>query len=50
MYLEPILNSEDIALQLPAESRKYKSMERTWRRIMRSAVDNPNVNSKTNCI
>ncbi|RZC18431.1 DHC N2 and/or AAA 6 domain containing protein, partial [Asbolus verrucosus] len=41
MYLEPILTSEDIRIQLPAESKKYGSMERTWRRIMRGAKDNP---------
>ncbi|XP_044254832.1 dynein axonemal heavy chain 1-like isoform X2 [Tribolium madens] len=41
MYLEPILTSEDIRIQLPAESKKYGSMERTWRRIMRGARDNP---------
>ena len=45
MYLEPILTSEDIRVQLPAESKKYGSMERTWRRIMRGARDNPYVNS-----
>ncbi|XP_044749962.1 dynein axonemal heavy chain 1-like [Coccinella septempunctata] len=43
MYLEPIFTSEDITSQLPLESKKYKSMERTWRRIMRSAYDHPNI-------
>lgn len=43
MYLEPIFTSEDITKQLPVESKKYKSMERTWKRIMRSANDVPNV-------
>lgn len=43
MYLEPIFTSEDITKQLPVESKKYKSMERTWRRIMRGAYDVPNV-------
>ncbi|KAK9870899.1 hypothetical protein WA026_009856 [Henosepilachna vigintioctopunctata] len=43
MYLEPIFTSEDITSQLPLESKKYKSMERTWRRIMRSAFDHPNI-------
>lgn len=41
MYLEPIFTSEDITKQLPVESKKYGSMERTWRRIMRNALDNP---------
>lgn len=43
MYLEPIFTSEDISRQLPVESKKYNSMERTWRRIMRNAFDCPNV-------
>lgn len=46
MYLEPIFSSEDITRQLPVESKKYASMERTWRRIMRTAHDNPGVNMK----
>lgn len=46
MYLEPIFTSEDITKQLPVESKKYKAMERTWRRIMRSAYDVPNVSIK----
>ncbi|ERL92012.1 hypothetical protein D910_09334 [Dendroctonus ponderosae] len=43
MYLEPIFTSDDITKQLPVESKKYKSMERTWKRIMRNALDVPNV-------
>nr|CAD7409039.1 unnamed protein product [Timema poppensis] len=41
MYLEPIFTSEDINRQLPAESKKYNTMERNWRRIMKNAVDQP---------
>ncbi|XP_074037842.1 dynein axonemal heavy chain 1 isoform X2 [Leptinotarsa decemlineata] len=43
MYLEPIFTSEDITMQLPVESKKYNSMERTWRRIMRNATECPNI-------
>ncbi|KAL1506671.1 hypothetical protein ABEB36_005994 [Hypothenemus hampei] len=43
MYLEPIFTSDDIVKQLPVESKKYKTMERTWRRIMRNALDIPYV-------
>lgn len=43
MYLEPIFTSDDITKQLPVESKKYKSMERTWKRVMRNALDIPNV-------
>ncbi|OAD57478.1 Dynein heavy chain 1, axonemal [Eufriesea mexicana] len=41
MYLEPIFTSEDIKVQLPAETRKYNAMERNWRRIMKNAHENP---------
>ncbi|XP_058804505.1 dynein axonemal heavy chain 1-like [Phymastichus coffea] len=41
MYLEPIFSSEDISKQLPIEAKKYKTMERNWRRIMKEAFDNP---------
>ncbi|XP_031787006.1 dynein heavy chain 1, axonemal isoform X2 [Nasonia vitripennis] len=41
MYLEPIFSSEDINRQLPVESKKYSTMERNWRRIMKQAFDNP---------
>ncbi|KAK3917290.1 Dynein heavy chain 1, axonemal [Frankliniella fusca] len=41
MYLEPIFCSEDIARQLPAETKKYAAMERFWRRIMKTASDYP---------
>ncbi|XP_017768545.1 PREDICTED: dynein heavy chain 1, axonemal-like [Nicrophorus vespilloides] len=43
MYLEPIFTSADISKQLPVESKKYNSMERTWRRIMRSAYESPKI-------
>lgn len=42
--MEPIFSSEDITTQLPVESKKFKSMERTWRRIMNNAYHNPKVN------
>ena len=41
MYLEPIFTSEDISRQLPVEAKKYNTMERNWRRIMKSAYDCP---------
>ncbi|CAG9819626.1 unnamed protein product [Phaedon cochleariae] len=43
MYLEPIFTSADITRQLPVESKKYNSMERTWKRIMRNATECPNI-------
>ncbi|KPA85487.1 putative dynein heavy chain [Leptomonas pyrrhocoris] len=42
-YLEPILNSEDIAMQLPRLSALFEKVDRTWRRIMGNAHSQPNV-------
>ncbi|XP_043666184.1 dynein axonemal heavy chain 1-like [Vespula pensylvanica] len=41
MYLEPIFSSEDISRQLPVETRKFNTMDRTWRRIMKTAHECP---------
>ncbi|KAG7197921.1 hypothetical protein KM043_016158 [Ampulex compressa] len=41
MYLEPIFTSEDISRQLPVETRKYNTMERNWKRIMKNAYECP---------
>ncbi|XP_041639844.1 dynein heavy chain 1, axonemal [Cheilinus undulatus] len=43
LYLEPIFSSDDINQQLPVEGKKYQKMEQNWRRIMKSAFDNPKV-------
>ncbi|XP_049940877.1 dynein axonemal heavy chain 1-like, partial [Schistocerca serialis cubense] len=43
MYLEPIFTSEDINRQLPVESKKYNTMDRNWKRIMKGAFDNPKI-------
>ncbi|XP_036367019.1 dynein heavy chain 1, axonemal-like isoform X1 [Octopus sinensis] len=43
MYLEPIFTSEDISRQLPVESKRYQTMERLWRKIMKNAKENPQV-------
>ncbi|KAG5499789.1 hypothetical protein GH5_03924 [Leishmania sp. Ghana 2012 LV757] len=42
-YLEPILNSEDIAMQLPRLSALFEKVDRTWRRVMGNAHSQPNV-------
>ncbi|KPI89108.1 putative dynein heavy chain [Leptomonas seymouri] len=42
-YLEPILNSEDIAMQLPRLSALFEKVDRTWRRIIGNAHAQPNV-------
>ena len=43
LYLEPIFSSEDIVRQLPVESKRYQTMERIWRKVMKQAKDNPEV-------
>ncbi|XP_075430348.1 dynein axonemal heavy chain 1 isoform X2 [Ascaphus truei] len=43
LYLEPIFSSEDINRQLPVESKRYQTMERTWRKIMKNADENKQV-------
>ncbi|KAL6464354.1 hypothetical protein MHYP_G00266710 [Metynnis hypsauchen] len=43
LYLEPIFSSDDINRQLPLEGRRYQTMERTWRKVMKAANDNRQV-------
>uniref|UniRef100_A0A8D1UYI8 Dynein axonemal heavy chain 1 n=1 Tax=Sus scrofa TaxID=9823 RepID=A0A8D1UYI8_PIG len=43
LYLEPIFSSEDINRQLPVESKRYQTMERIWRKVMRNAYENREV-------
>ncbi|KAI5937324.1 Dynein heavy chain 1, axonemal [Manis javanica] len=43
LYLEPIFSSEDINQQLPMESKRYQTMERIWRKIMRNAYESREV-------
>ncbi|XP_043932324.1 dynein axonemal heavy chain 1 [Protopterus annectens] len=43
LYLEPIFSSEDINRQLPVESKRYQTMERMWRKIMKNASENRQV-------
>ncbi|CUG87383.1 dynein heavy chain, putative [Bodo saltans] len=42
-YLEPIFNSEDIAMQLPKLSKIFDKVDKTWRKILGGAHQNPNV-------
>ena len=48
LYLEPIFSSDDINRQLPVESKRYQTMDRTWRKIMKNTKDNPKVISICN--
>lgn len=43
LYLEPIFSSDDINRQLPVEGKRYQTMERMWRKIMKNANDNTQV-------
>ncbi|TPX59753.1 hypothetical protein SpCBS45565_g07659 [Spizellomyces sp. 'palustris'] len=43
LYLEPIFSSDDIVTQLPIESKRFTTMDRTWRRIMSQAKQRPGV-------
>lgn len=43
MYLEPIFSSEDINRQLPVETRKFNTMQRNWKQIMKNAYGCPYV-------
>ncbi|CAH8612512.1 unnamed protein product [Heterobilharzia americana] len=43
LYLEPIFSSEDINRQLPVESKRYATMDRIWRKVMKLATEQPQV-------
>ena len=43
LYLEPIFSSDDINRQLPVESKRYQTMDRAWRKIMKNTNENPKV-------
>ena len=42
MYLETIFSAEDIKRQLPEESKKFLSVDRSWKQIMKRTYNNPN--------
>ena len=43
LYLQPIFTSEDIVRQLPVEGKRFSTMEKIWRKVMKIAHDQPNV-------
>jgi len=43
MYLQPIFDSPDIAKQLPLESKKFKSVDSTWKYTISLVAANKNV-------
>jgi dynein heavy chain len=42
MYLQPIFDSPDIVRQLPAENKRFKSVDKTWRSCIAGCIENPN--------
>jgi dynein heavy chain len=43
MYLEPVFSSDDIMRQLPAEGKRFISVDRAWRRLMATASQRSSV-------
>ncbi|CEL93860.1 unnamed protein product [Vitrella brassicaformis CCMP3155] len=41
LYLQPIFDSPDIMKQLPAEGKRFKSVDNMWRSTMKRTHDNP---------
>ena len=43
MYLQPIFDSPDIVKQLPQESKRFKSVDSTWRHIINQTKQGPQI-------
>eukprot|EP00756_Hemistasia_phaeocysticola_P037122 Hpha_TRINITY_DN16680_c2_g10::TRINITY_DN16680_c2_g10_i1::g.182374::m.182374/K10408/DNAH; dynein heavy chain, axonemal len=42
LYLQPIFSAEDIQVQLPHLSKRFDKVDRTWRKVLAQAYQNPN--------
>jgi dynein heavy chain len=43
LYLEPIFSSPDIRKQMPAEAKRFKVVDKSWREVMQACKEDPAV-------